>query len=80
MASFIVFAAVVAVLVASKRPTLRPMPILLLGVYLALLGFIGVGGARNPVIGWFSTIWVVLGALGLVLVVRTDQTTRSPEM
>ena len=75
---FVVFAAAVAALVVPDRPTLRPVPTLLLGSYLALLGFVGVGGVHSTQIGWFSLAWLVLGTLGLLLVLRVDHSPAVP--
>ena len=76
--SFVIFTAVAAALVVPDRPTLRPVPTLLLGGYLALLGFVGVGGVHSTRIGWFSLVWLVLGALGLLLVLRVDHSPAVP--
>lgn len=46
--AFVVFAVLVAVVeVAARNPVLRPVPMLLLGVFLGLMGFVGVGGATT---------------------------------
>lgn len=76
--SFVVFAAAVAALVVPDSPKLRPVPTLALGGYLALLGFVGVGGVHNTRTGWFSLVWLVFGALGLLLVLRVDQSPAVP--
>jgi len=70
LVAFGVFAAAVAVLVIPENRLFRPLPTLLLGVFLAILGFVGVGGAHNTRAGWFSLFWLALGALGLLLVLR----------
>ena len=70
LVAFGVFAAVVAVLAIPENRLFRPLPTLLLGVFLAILGFVGVGGAHNTRAGWFSLFWLALGALGLLLVLR----------
>jgi len=77
--AFVVFAVLVAVVVvASRNPVLRPVPVLLLGVFLGLVGFVGVGGAHNTRVGWFSLVWLALGAIGLVAVLRAGPTTVTP--
>lgn len=74
--AFVVFAALVAVVeVAARNPVLRPVPMLMLGVFLALMGFVGVGGAHNTRIGWLSLMWFVLGAIALIAILRAGPTT-----
>jgi len=74
--AFVVFAALVAVVeVAANNPVLRPVPMLMLGVFLALMGFVGVGGAHNTRIGWLSLMWFVLGAIALIAILRAGPTT-----
>lgn len=76
--AFAVFAVLVAVVVASRNPVLRPVPVLLLGVFLGLVGFVGIGGAHNTRVGWFSLVWLALGAIGLIAVLRAGPTTATP--
>ncbi len=74
--AFVVFAALVAVVeVAARNPVLRPVPMLLLGVFLSLVGFVGVGGAHNTRVGWFSLVWFALGAIALIAILRAGPTT-----
>jgi hypothetical protein len=49
------------------------VPLLALGAFLALLGFVGLGGARSPAVGWVSLVWLGLGLAGLVLVRRAPR-------
>lgn len=74
--AFVVFAAVVAVVeVAARNPILRPVPMLLLGAFLGIIGFVGVGGAHNTRVGWLSLMWFVLGAIALIAILRAGPTT-----